>query len=83
MDELTINSEASKSFDDYFKPLPTDIKEKIIDIYNYMAKEKLGKVTIQFENGIKINCEIDDSEWKDIPRINLEEVLNGKNNEIR
>ena len=58
--------------------LPEDIQRKIIDIYNYMATNKNGKIVIQFEIGIKMICEIDASEWKNPPRIDLDEVLKGE-----
>lgn len=32
-------------------------------------------MSFQFETGIKMICEIDDSEWKNKPKIDLSEVL--------
>lgn len=58
--------------------IPEDIEHKIIDIYNYMAKEKASKIELQFEDGIKVSCKIDDSEWKDRPVINLEDAVKGE-----
>lgn len=51
--------------------IPDDVKEKLVDIYNYMAKERAGKIVLQFETGIKMICEIDETEWKNPPKINL------------
>lgn len=58
--------------------IPDDVTEKLVDIYNYMAKERSGKIVLQFETGIKFVCEIDETEWKNPPRINLDDVLKGK-----
>lgn len=59
--------------------MPEDIKKKAADVYNYMARSSCGKMVFQFESGIRFIMEIDYSEWKDIPRINLDEVLKEEN----
>lgn len=59
--------------------MPEDIKKKAVDVYNYMARSSCGKMVFQFESGIRFIMEIDCSEWKDIPRINLDEVLKEEN----
>lgn len=51
--------------------IPDDIKKKIVDVYNYMVRSSCGKMVFQFESGIRFIMEIDYSEWKNIPRINL------------
>lgn len=81
-EELTLECEFEKeSIEKLMKmaTLPDDIQKKIIDIYNYMAANKNGKIVLQFETGIKMICEIDDSEWKSLPRVNLDDVLKGEN----
>lgn len=77
-DPITLTGEIDKESLDKLKKLceiPEDIKIKIVEIYNYMAKTRSGKIVIQFETGIKMICEIDDSEWKNKPKIDLSEVL--------
>lgn len=54
---------------------PKDITKKIVDIYNYMAEKKIGEMVLGFETGIKMIMKIDDSEWKDKPRIKIEDVI--------
>ena len=79
---MTIPCEFEKeSFEKFLKTheLPEDIKLKIVEIYNYMAKNRNSKIVLQFETGIKMICEIDDSEWKNPPRISLNEVINNEN----
>lgn len=81
-DPITIQGEIDKESLDKLKKtceIPEDIKIKIVEIYNYMAKTGTGKIVFQFETGIKMICEIDDSEWKNKPKIDLSEVL--KNDE--
>ena len=53
-----------------------DVKTKIVDIYNYMAINKISVVELRFDTGIKMICKIDDSEWKNRPVIDLIEFLN-------
>ena len=57
--------------------IPEDITEKIVDIYNYMATTKAGKIYLQFETGIKMVCEIDATEWKNPPKVDLNDALKG------
>lgn len=57
--------------------IPDDIKEKLVDIYNYMAINKNSRIELRFDIGIKFICEIDDSEWKNPPRISLNDILKG------
>lgn len=81
-EELTLECEFEKeSIEKLMKmaTLPDDIQKKIVDIYNYMATNRNGKIVLQFETGIKMICEIDDSEWKSLPRVNLDDVLKGEN----
>ncbi len=61
--------------------IPDDIKKKLVDIYNYMAINKNSRMELQFDTGIKFICEIDDSEWKSLPKVNLDDVLKGDINE--
>lgn len=80
-EELTLECEFEKDSVEKLKELfniPEDIQRKIIDIYNYMATNRNGKIVLQFETGIKMICEIDETEWKNPPRIDLEEVLKGE-----
>lgn len=42
---------------------PTDIALKIIDIYNYMAKNNSPTMALKFEDGMKIFFHIDASEY--------------------
>lgn len=36
-----------------------EIAEKLVDIYNYMAKNQSTKLEIRFDSGIKFHCEIE------------------------
>ncbi len=36
-----------------------EITEKLVDIYNYMAKKQSTKLEIRFDSGIKFRCEIE------------------------
>lgn len=54
---------------------PDDIKKKVMDVYNYMARSHIGRMVFQFDSETRFIMEIDFSKWKDIPRINLDEVL--------
>ena len=77
---LTLECEFEKDSVEKLKKLfeiPEDIKRKIVDIYNYMAINRNGKIVLQFETGIKMICEIDEAEWKNPPKIDLNEVLKG------
>lgn len=77
-DPLTLECEFEKDSVEKLKKLfniPEDIQKKIVDIYNYMATNKNGKIVLQFETGIKMICEIDTTEWKNPPRIDLKEVV--------
>lgn len=79
-EELTLECEFEKeSIEKLMKmaTLPEDIQKKIVDIYNYMATNRNGKIVLQFETGIKMICEIDETEWKNPPKIDLNEVLKG------
>lgn len=79
-DPLTLECEFEKDSLEKLKELfsiPEDIQRKIIDIYNYMAANKNGKIVLQFETGTKMICEIDATEWKNPPKIDLKEVLKG------
>lgn len=79
---ITIPCEFEKeSIEKFLKTyeLPEDIKLKIVEIYNYMAKNRNSKIVLQFETGIKMICEIDSTEWKNPPRISLNEVINNEN----
>lgn len=58
--------------------IPEEIEHKIIDIYNYMAKEKAGKIVLEFEDGIKMICKIDATKQKDVPKIDLDDILKGE-----
>lgn len=72
--------ELTKEGKEYFKKpfeIPDDIRKKAIDVYNYMAISQSGKIVFQFEDGIRFIMEIDTDQWKNIPRINLDEVLKG------
>lgn len=83
-DPLTLECEIEKDSVEQLKELfniPEDIRRKIIDIYNYMATNNNGKIILQFESGIKMICEIDASEWKTLPRVNLDNVLKGETDE--
>ena len=80
-EELTLECEFEKeSIEKLMKmaTLPEDITEKMMDIYNYMANNKIGKMVLQFESGIKLIYKVDMTEWKDPPKIDLEEVLKGE-----
>lgn len=80
MEEWTMECKFEKESLEKLKALcgiPEEIEHKIIDIYNYMAKEKAGKIVLEFEDGIKMICKIDASKWKDAPKINLDDVLKG------
>lgn len=61
--------------------IPDDIRKKAVDVYNYMARSQCGRMVFQFESGIRFIMEIDTDQWKDVPRINLDEVLKGGANE--
>lgn len=79
-EELTLDCEIENESLEKLREMctiPDDIKEKIVDIYNYMAINKNSRIELQFESGIKMICKIDDSEWKNPPRINLDDVLKG------
>ena len=80
-EELTLECEFEKeSIEKLMKmaTLPDDIQKKIVDIYNYMVTNRNGKIVLQFETGIKMICEIDATEWKNPPKIDLKEVLKGE-----
>lgn len=71
---LELTEEGEEDFKKLFE-IPDDIRKKAVDVYNYMAKSQSRRMVFQFESGIRFIMEIDDSEWKDIPIINLDEVL--------
>ena len=81
-DSLTLECEFEKDSVEKLKQLfnlPEDIQRKIVDIYNYMAINRNRRIVLQFETGIKMICEIDETEWKNPPKIDLNEVLKGDN----
>ena len=83
-DTLTLECEFENDSLEKFKKmflLPEDIQRKIVDIYNYMVINKNGKIVLQFKSGIKMICEIDATEWKNPPKIDLNEVLKGDEDE--
>lgn len=53
------------------KNVETELKQKIVDLYNYMSENHIGEVALDFESGNKIKCSI---QYKPI-HINLDEVL--------
>lgn len=71
---LEFTEESKEEFKKLFE-IPDDIRKKAVDVYNYMARSQSGRMVFQFESGIRFIMEIDDREWKDTPRINLDEVL--------
>lgn len=77
---LELTEESTEELKKLFK-IPDDIRDKAVDVYNYMARSGAGRMVFQFESGIRFIMEIDYSEWKNIPRIDLEEVLKGEVNE--
>lgn len=70
-EELTLDCEFEKDSLEKLREmctLPDDIKKKLVDIYNYMAINKNSRIELRFDIGIKFICEIDDSEWKSLPK---------------
>lgn len=76
--ELT--EESKEAFKKLFE-IPDGIRDKAADVYNYMARSNAGRMVFEFESGIRFIMEIDFDKWKNIPRINLEEVPEGEVNE--
>lgn len=58
MDE--VSKDAFKELFDFDK----EITKKIVDIYNYMAERHVPNMYLQFGDGIKINVNIDVSEYR-------------------
>lgn len=73
---LELTEESTEVLKKLYK-FPDDIKKKVVDVYNYMARSRCGRMVFQFESGTKFIMEIDCSEWKNIPIRELEEVLKG------
>lgn len=73
---LELTEESTEELKKLFE-FPDGIKKKAVDVYNYMARSQCGKMVFQFESGIRFIMEINTDQWKDIPRINLDEVLKG------
>lgn len=48
-----------------------ELKQKVVDLYNYMSEKHIGAVALDFESGDTIRCSI---QYKPI-HINLDEVL--------
>ena len=72
--ECKIDDESLKKLKE-MATIPKNITEKIVGIYNYMAINRNGKIVLQFETGIKMICEIDATEWKNPPKIDLNDIL--------
>lgn len=59
-----LDDESRKNIDKLFGKFDIEITRKIIDVYNYMAENKMPKMYLKFEDGIKINISIDVSEYR-------------------
>lgn len=64
---------------------PKEIIDKMVDIYNYMAINNNQKMALQFEDGMKIWFELDNSEYKDkkdlvVVRFHNKEIMGNKQN---
>lgn len=55
---LTMECEMSEEWRKIFNDIPNEIKQKIVDVYNYMAENNIGGMEVRFESGMKITCEI-------------------------
>lgn len=71
---LELTEESTEELKKLFE-FPDDIKKKTMDVYNYMARSQIGRMVFQFESGTRFIMELDFDKWKNIPRINLDEVL--------
>lgn len=61
---FTLDDESRKNIEKLFGNVDIEITRKIIDVYNYMAENKIPKMYLKFEDGIKINISIDISEYR-------------------
>ena len=58
---LTMECEMSEEWLKFFNDIPNipdEIKQKIVDVYNYMAENNISGMEMRFESGMRIACQI-------------------------